>query len=78
MKVSKLIVPMVALTVMQNDQIQVEATKAQCIQGCVAAHSVAAKACSAVFWNMPLYISCQLAASGGLTFCIAGCNAGNY
>ena len=74
MKISKILVPVVVLTA-TIDNSQVEATKAQCIQGCVAAHSVAAKACSAVFWNMPLYIGCQLAASGGLTFCIAGCNA---
>ena len=75
MKVSKLIVPIVALTVMNNNQA--EATRAQCIQGCVAAHSIAAKACSAVFWNPPAYITCQLLASGGLTFCIAACNADN-
>jgi len=48
MKISKILVPVVVLTA-TIDNSQVEATKAQCIQGCVAAHSVAAKACSAVF-----------------------------
>ena len=76
MKVSKLIVPIVALTVMNNNQLQVEATRAECIQGCVAVHSAAAKACCAVtVYNPVVFAGCMALASGALTLCIASCNA---
>jgi hypothetical protein len=75
MKITKLIVPIVALTVMNNNQVQVEATRAQCIQVCVAGHSVAAKACCAAAYFPPAFVACQLAASVALGSCIALCNA---
>lgn len=76
MKISKLIVPMVALTVMNNNQFQVEATKAECIQGCVAVHSAAAKACCNVTVYSPIvFASCMALAGGSLTLCLAGCSA---
>jgi hypothetical protein len=75
MKVTKFIVPMLALSTLNNPNYQVQAVQSDaCVQGCVVAHSIAAKACSAGVYFPPAFVACQLAASAALATCIYLCN----
>lgn len=74
MKISKLLVPMVALSVTYNyPNSQVEAVT-PCVQGCITAQAVGAKACTMVtVYNPIVYAGCMLTVSGIFTACCINC-----
>lgn len=49
-------------------------THTGCTDGCMNAHSIAAKACCAAVYFPPAFVACQLAASAALATCIYLCN----
>jgi len=83
MKITNLILPIVALTTINNNN-QVQAARVEwqepvnynnCYEGCAVAHAIAAKVCCAVtVYFPPAFVACQLAASGALATCIYLCN----
>ena len=74
MKINKLLVPMVALSVTYNyPNSQVEAVT-PCVQGCIAAQALGSKACSlATPYFPPAYATCMLAVGGIFTACCINC-----
>jgi hypothetical protein len=74
MKITKLIVPMVALSVTYNyPNSQVEAVT-PCLQGCIAAQALGAKlCCAATPYFPPAYAACMLTVGAAFTACCIAC-----
>ena len=74
MKVSKILVPMVALSAtLNNPSYQVQATDMVCIEGCVAIQAVGSKACSQAWVNPFVYSGCMALVSTAFATCCFNC-----
>lgn len=86
MKITNLIVPLVALSAINNPNYQVQAARvewqmpvnqiSQCVQGCVATQALGAKACSLTTpYFPPAYAACMALVSGLFTACCIDCGS---